>query len=1049
MQANEHKGVVAWFASNPVAANLLMMLILMAGVMTALNLNIEGWPGLKPKSVKISVDYDSGSAKSSEEGVTIKIEEALQTVQGIKKITSISNAGGSRITVDRESGYDLDTLYTDIKNKLDSISTLPLSAEKPVVSKKEHISNAISVSLYGDVGQDVLQKTARQLRDKLLANPDIDLVEQNGNLTPEITVQVDESRLQALGLTISDIGEKIADASTIVANGELFSRDGTMTIKADKQSYWLREFESIVIKETTSGQKLTLADVATVHDGFEQSTVLSRFNGQPAIGLDIQMRNKTGNIINVSEQAQKIVADFRAELPANMHMEAWNNQSQYAQNRLALLAKNGAMGIALVMIILALFLNARLALWVGLGLPVIFSGAMILMGPQFFNMTLNELTTFGLILVLGIVVDDAVVVGESVFSEQEKHGASLSSTIRGAQRVSLPTVFGVLTTAAAFISLTVVEGEMGEVFAYFAITATFCLIFSLIESKLILPAHLARKQKKLANPDQANPVAKVWGKIQGGIAKGLHSFTWNQYHSVVEAAIKLRYAVLMVMIALFMAVMGMMMSGKIKVAFFPDIPSDFIQMQLTLEDQAGYGLVQQQAVQVEEAGRALNKELMEQYNLTEAPIAHLHTLTKHHSVTISAELSPASNRPIGTNDIVSMWESRIGALEGVSKAKFLTSWELEPDIAVELRALNPQTLQAASKELMDALAQYQGVSTIQNSLKAGQAQVELSLKPAGRAMGLTVAMLAQQIQDAYLGYEVQRIQRGRDEIKVKVRYQDTKRQSLDNLNNARIRTSDGKVVLLGTVATLSTESVAAEVKRIDRQRVAVVTADVDKDVVSADQILKAMNDGLFKRLEANYRDLSIKVDGEAQQQQETSASMTVAFSAALFAIFALLAIPLKSYTQPLIIMMAIPFGVIGALLGHWLHGVEVSVLSVFGIMALAGVVVNNSLLLVTRYNELTGEGVETSKAIVEAACGRLRAVLITSLTTYIGLVPLIFETSVNAQFLIPAALAIGYGILFSSVITLILVPALLLIGSDISSLKQAFRNHLFPSKGVA
>lgn len=1025
----EPKGWVAWFAGNPVAANLLMALILVAGVMTALNLRVEAFPPLPPNSVSVNVAYSSGSAKSSEEGVTIKIEEALQGVPGIKKISSTSDGSGSYITVERSSGYDLSKLYRDVKNRVDGIATLPEKAEKPVISSEIYLEDAVSIHLYGDADQDALQATARNLRDQLLANPAIERINTNGRQTPEITIQVDEQQLQALGLTLSEIAQRVGASSLTEAGGELFSKDGSLVVKADQQRYRLREFEAILIKETADGQRLTLGDVARVRDGYEQSAVMSRFNGERAIWLDVKMYN-TSDIMQISEQVQKEVASFRSRLPDNIKVEVWNDQSHYIANRLTLLLDNSLMGILLVMFLLALFLNVRLAFWVGAGLPVIFAGAMLLMGPNFSNLSLNELTTFGFIIALGIVVDDAVVVGESIYSEREKRGATLHSTIRGAQRVTVPTVFGVLTTVVAFMALVLVEGEMGKIFSFFAYAAAFCLIFSLIESKLILPAHLAHL--KMERGQSRNPISAGWGWLQGKVHRGLSYFTRKLYRPFIHRMLKLRYATVIVGIALFILVVGMVPSGKIRAVFFPDIPSNFIMVEMTLEDQAGYGLVQAQAIEVEAIAARVNETLQAEYQLQQPPIPQLMTLTTETGATIIAGLSPRDARPFGTQEVADRWQQQIGPLEGARKLKFITSWEGEADISIELRAQNAETLKAAGKQVREALAHYSGVSGIQNSMKAGQAQIDLQLRPEGQAMGLTTAMLAQQIQQAYQGYEVQRIQRGRDEVKVKVRYPDEQRQRIDDLNNARIRTADGRVVPLSTVAELSSRYVATEIERIDRSRVAVITADLDKSVVSSGEILASLDAELFGQLKLDYRDLTIHLGGEAQEEAETTNSLKGAFIVALIAIYALLAIPLKSYVQPLLIMTAIPFGIIGALLGHWLHDVPLSILSMFGILALSGVVVNDSLLLISRYNESRADGRPVTLALVDAGCNRMRAIILTSVTTYAGLVPLIWETAENAQFLIPAAIAMGYGILFATLITLVLIPALLLISEDLN-----------------
>lgn len=1023
-----NKGWVAWFASNPVAANLLMVLILVAGLMTANNLRVEAMPTIPAKSVTISVVYESGSASAAEEALAIKIEEALQGVQGIKKITSKSDKYSALVTVERVSGYDLDLLYRDIKTRVDGITTLPGRAERPIITRQVLLEDALTVHLYGDADADVLQETARRLRKQLLSNPVIERVETYGKQTPEITIQIDEQRLQALNLSLEQVANRIADSSLIESGGELFSDAGTLIVKADQQRYHQREFETIVIKETADGQRIRLGDVAFVDDSFEQGGVLSRYNGERAVGLDIKMYTSS-DIMAISEQVKEEVAQFRQQLPQGMALDIWNDNSRYIVSRLNLLLENSAIGIALVMLLLALFLNLRVAFWVGVGLPVTFAGAMLLMDPRLFNLTLNELTTFGFIIALGIVVDDAVVVGESVYNAREKEGASLASTIRGAQRVTVPTVFGVLTTIVAFMALVLVEGEMGKIFSFFAYAAAFCLVFSLVESKLILPAHLAHMKVEPVGVPK-NPIKRVWFYIQQTMSNGLNFVARKLYRPFIHEVLSYRYAALAVALAVFITVVGLVPSGKVKISFFPDIPSDFIEIDMELEDGAGYGLVHEQALVIEQVAQQLNEQWLEQEDLDTKPIPNLMTIAGNQSATVIAGLSPRTERPFGTMDMAEEWQQQIGSVEGVSKLKFITSWEGAGDIKIELLSENTPTLRLASQQVVEALQRFNGVSGIQNSLKSGQAQIDLRLRQQGQAMGLTIADIASQIQQAYQGYEIQRIQRGPDEVKVKLRYPDQDRRSIDDLANAYIRTADGSTVPLTTVAEISSGYVETEIERINRSRVAVISADVDKSVAVAADILASLQADLFKSLEANYPDLTVKLAGEAQEEAETMASLKNAFIIALVVIYALLAIPLKSYSQPLMIMMAIPFGIVGAILGHWLHDVPLTILSMFGILALSGVVVNDSLLLINRYNELKAKGLPSRVAMVQAGVNRMRAIFLTSITTYAGLMPIISETSEQAQVLIPAAIAMGYGILFATVITLLLIPAFVLISED-------------------
>ena len=1036
MQNNTSRGIIAWFAQNSVAANLLMILILVAGISTLWNIRVEGFPQIPPNNVTISVDYSSGSAKSAEEGIAVKIEESLQGIEGIKTIQSTSNGDGVTVTVTKSSGYDLDILYRDIKAKVDAISTLPKRAERPVISREIELEGVMTINLFGDVTGGVLQEYAEDLRGKLLKSAEIQRVDYIGRKTPEITIEVDEAQLQALGLSMAEIASKVNAASVTDTGGELLGPEGKLILKTEQQRYSAKEFSSILIRQTRDGQRIRLADIATIKDDFSNKNDLTRYNGQSSVGLDIKMYGKS-NITRVAEAVKRTVSDYRRTLPVGVNLELWNDRSEPIRDRLSLLLNNSVQGIAMVIALLALFLNVRVAFWVGLGLPVIFAGAVTLMGDSLFGLTLNELTTFGFIIALGIVVDDAVVIGESIYDEREKYGATLQATISGANKVATPTTFGVLTTMVAFLAMALIEGDLGKIFAQFAYAAAFCLLFSLIESKLILPSHLAHMKMSPAMGERGQ--VSLWNRIQGSVTSGLNRFTFKVYKPFLSVVLKYRYAALAIFVSVFIFVVGLLFSGKIKSVFFPEISADFVTVEIVFEDDTGYGLVQREALTVEKLSGELNQQLSEEYALAKAPIQHLLVVTSDSSVTITAGLSANNQRPFTASELAERWQSMVPPLEGVDRVNFVADMITDKAISIELRSKDNHVIDSAGKALIKELEQYNGVFGIKSGLKAAQVQVDLALKPAGMAMGLTTSGLLEQIRMAYQGYEIQRLQKGENEVKVKLQYPIQKRQSLDDLQYARIRLANGKVVPLSTVAEISTRYVATTIERIDQSRVNVITADVNKSVISPSEVISRLENGLFNQLKASHQGLEIVISGQQQEEEEVTRSFKGAFMVAAIAIYALLAIPLKSYMQPFVIMCAIPFGIVGALLGHWLHGIPISLLSLFGILALSGVVVNDSLLLISRYNRERAAGLSVTDALLASGTGRMRAILLTSTTTYAGLAPLLAETSPQAQFLIPAAISMGYGILFATVITLVLIPAIVMLSEDLVSLTS--RNH--------
>lgn len=1028
------KGVIAWFARNPVAANLLMASILILGVFSAAALRIEGFPAMDPTNIDIDVTYLSGSARQAEEGIAIKIEEALQGVEGIKEIRSTSTASGATVTVERNSSYDLEQLNDEVKNKVDGIFGFPGDAEKPVISKQLWEENALWINLYGDTDQQTLQKLARQFEQALLRLPAINKVVKTGWKTPEIAIEVDELTLQEHNLTLNDLAQRIGNESLSETSGELRSRNGLILLKADKQRYYQRDFADILISVNADGSETRLSDIATIRDAFEETpNVLSRFQGKPSINLQILV-SKNADIIGVAREAKSLVAEWQQShrLPENVAIAAWWDQSNFMLERMQLLLKNGAIGISLVMLVLAIFLNLRVAFWVGMGVPICFAGALLMMGENLFDLTLNELTTFGFIIVLGILVDDAVVVGESIYATRTQEGDSLGSTIKGVKRIAVPTLFGVLTTLAAFYPLSFIGGILGEIFSQFALIAVACLMFSMIESKLILPAHLAHIDT--GSKPARNPFSRAMNLIQKRANDLLLFLDQKIYQPAIQWASSHRYSVLGLFLALFVLVIGLVPSGKVGFVFFPKIPRDIIEIYYTAEEGSGYGISHQQADEIESIVAELNHQWQQMYPGKGPVIVQLQSqVSDDKNGHIVMELSPQKNRSVVTDEVVEQLREAIGKPEGLRQLKVLNSWIGLDNFALKLLTDDRQQLEIATSKVVEALTALPGITDIQNNLLTGQPQLTFELTSEGRARGMDTASLAQQIQQAFYGAEVQRVQRGKDEVKIRVRYPAEQRRDITRLQDARIRTPNGDIVPLSSIAEIKSGFTETEIHRVNGRLAATLSANINKAVTSPAEIMAALQQSVFAELRINNPGLEIIQAGEVSEQQETSKSMMMMFGLALMLIYILVAIPLKSYWQPLIIMSAIPFGIVGAILGHWFNDLSISILSLNGILALSGVVVNNSLLLVNRFNELRRTGSTTLQAIARAGSQRLRAILLTSLTTYAGLASLLQETSESAQYLIPAAASLAYGILFATVITLVLVPVLLLIADDLRS----------------
>ncbi|MCQ8849864.1 efflux RND transporter permease subunit [Alteromonas stellipolaris] len=1029
---NSHKGVIAWFAQNSVAANLLMVGLIVLGMVSYGDIRKEAFPSMEPRFVTISMTYESGDAEQAEEGIAIKIENALEAVPGIKRITSTSNSNGASVQVEKETDYDLDTLFNDIKTEVDSISNLPSDAENAIIDKATRDEHVIWVQLYGDASHAELQYLGEQLERDLLAQDDIRDVNAGSFIDPMMSIEIDEAKLQAYGLTLSDVASRINEESSTALTTSLRNQEKVIRLKASEQAYYAGDFAKIPLVTSADGTVLMVGDVAKISDTFaDDSYSLARYNGQNGYGLQVLM-DKYGDVTDMVAQAHAVVDSWheRGLLPEGVQLETWYDRSTLITERLDLLTSNALMGIVLVFITLAVFLNLRVAFWVAAGLPFIFFGTLYFMTDSYTGMTLNEMTTFGFIMALGIVVDDAVVVGESVYSTRRRYGDTLANTIEGTRKVAVPTIFGVLTTVATFFALSNVSGGLGTLYSQFGTIVTLCLLLSVVESKLILPSHLAHLPTKKTTK---KGIAGLWGKVQDGADNGLNWFNEKLYQPVLSATIAYRYAAVLLFITLFIVVMSLPLTGVVRVGFFPSMQGDTVSANMSLFSDASFGQTDRNLLRLERAAIEADKQLVEEKGADVSGMQSLQvTASGDQSGTITISL--AEEQPYTLDELAARWTALSGNLEAVKKLKIQARREMVDAFRVELKSIDDATLKAANTAFQDALENIDGVFGVESSLTPGEAMMRFELTPEGRAMGMDTQSLSQQLLKAFGGEIVQRYLRNKNEVKVRVRYPEEDRMDPSDVMNTRVRLDDGTVVPLSVIATMTPDVQQKQVVRIDGLRALTVSASVDSDVITATELVNYLNESFVPTLSRQYQDLSLHFAGEAEQQEETQSSMESVFILALISIYALLAIPLKSYVQPLIIMTAIPFGIVGAVLGHWSNGLMLSILSLNGILALSGVVVNDSLLLVSRYNALKEAGMRVQEAVIEACSSRLRAVLLTSITTFLGLYPILGETSIQAQFLIPAAASLGYGILFATAITLVLIPALLLIYEDVAQL---------------
>ncbi len=1026
--------LTSWFIRNPVAANLIMGLILIAGWLTATSIRIEGFPKLPADTLQIDTPFEDAYTGQVDEQITQRIEKAIEGVPGIKKVWAVSMEGFSSISVQKQSGYDLDRLASDVRTRLDGLYGLPAKAEKPVITRNDFDLPAQIVQLYGNTDPATLQRLGRRVREALLSKPEISKIQTWGERQAEITVEVNPEKLQEYHLTVDEVAAKIQQASLTFKAGELKTAGGNIRLRADDQAYHAKEFASISIKVRADGSRILLSDLARVVDGFENSDSFVRFNGQPAIGMEVQIGRKE-NLLEIAEVIKTTIQELQPILPPEVRLVSWAESSHYISERLQLLKSNAVQGLLLVFLLLALFLNLKLAFWVAMGVPISVAGALAIMGSDWVGYSLNDITTFGLIIALGILVDDAVVVGESVFEERRKIADPIKGTEAGVGKVATATVFGVMTTVAAFFPMMLIDNALGKVLASFSGVVIMALLMSLFESKFILPAHLAAI--RIAHGGEQRG---LWSRIQSGAQRLLKGFNRRIYAPVLQFALKRRYSVLILFISMATLGLGLMNSGQVRMVFFPEIPGQTITVRMEMDPRAPYRLTIENADQIEAAGTALNEELSSQYHLEAAPIRHfLVVVNGSESVDIYAELALPEERPgIATLDIMRQWQLAVGPLEGTTELTFNASEETGGGFAVQLFSKDEDSLVSASNELRDYLLAFDGVSNLRDDLKQGKPQLYLRLKPEALHLGFTNETLASQIGARFGGLEVQRIYRDGQEVKVIVKDGAEYRDKVADLLNARVVNEKGQWFPVTSVARIESSYATDYISRRDGERVNTLRAALNKSVISPSELGAALFDGIVPQLKKKYPQVKITASGELEEIDNIRGGLIKALIFTCLLIYALLAIPLKSYWQPFIIMSVIPFGFIGAAMGHLIMGVPLSILSFFGMLALAGVVVNDSLVMMTRYNQARDAGETVHTALQLAGLGRFQAIFLTTVTTVAGLSPLIMETSEQAQYLIPAAISLAFGEIFATAITLILIPLLIAVSHDMTKL---FKNQ--------
>ncbi|VVS93912.1 efflux RND transporter permease subunit [Desulfoluna spongiiphila] len=1049
---------IEWMANNHVAANLLMMVFVVGGLVKGLGVKQEVFPEIALDKVQVEVDYPGAGPEEVEEGIILKIEEAISGIDGIDELSSQAFEGRGSVIAELRTGVDPNVVLQDIKSEVDRITTFPEDAEQPIVSKILNLQETVSVVVYGDLPERTLRERAEMVRNELLDHPKITQVELGGVRPYEVTVEVPEANLRRYGLTMETVAAAVRQASLDLPGGTIKTRSGEILLRTKEKRYKAAEYADIVIVRGENGATVRLGDIAVLTDGFEDTGTYARFDGKPAAMI---------NVFRVGDQKpteiSDIVLDYVDELnslwPDSVRAAVWNDTSELLESRLNLLKKNALLGLCLVIIVLGLFLELRLALWVMLGIPISFMGALMLL-PSF-DVSVNMISLFAFILALGIVVDDAIVVGENIFEHREKGKPFLQAAIDGATEMSVPVTFSILTTVAAFLPIAFVAGTMGKFMVAVPIVVISLLLVSLVESLFVLPAHLSGGSSK----PLSGPVLGRIDAVRIHFGERLERFVAGPYRRTLDLALAHRYTTFAVGIALLFLSVGIVRSGLIKFTFMPEVEGERITAALqmpvgtTLEATGRKTdmLIEtaMDAVAEMDAGQSGEPTIFRHvYAIVGGAMAATGPANNGESGATSTNiaqvalfLTRAEERTVAIGDVKELWRQKVGEIPGADSLTFTTNLvQMGANIDVELRHVDYRVLEAAAEEVKAYVAGYPGVTDIEDNFSAGKGEIKFTLTDEAKTLGVTEADFARQVRGAFFGSEALRLQIGRNEVKVKIRYPEGDRRLMQTLTAMRIRTPMGGEIPIARAARFDRGRGYSTITRNNRKRVVNVTATVNTKEGNAGEINADIREKLLPGLMATYDGLSYGFAGEEKEKRESLGSLKEGYLLALFAIYALLAIPFKSYGQPVIIMFAIPFGIVGAIFGHLLMGYNLSMLSLFGVIALSGVVVNDSLLMIDRINTNRARGMTILEGTREAGQRRFRPILLTSLTTFFGLVPMILETSVQAQFLIPMAISLGFGILFATLITLLLIPSLYMILEDArGALWQRKENQSFLS----
>lgn len=1042
-RARDRKGVIAFMARNGVAANLLMIAMFVSGIVAFGTIVQEVFPDASLDTIQVSVDYPGATPAEIEQAIVQRVEEAVEAIEGVDKITATAREGRGTVNVELDEGIDIARALDEVKSEVDQIQTFPADADEPDIREVTTRSVVLRIALFGDISERSLKETAFALEDQIAALPEVSYVETSSVRDYQIFIDVPQERLRALDLSLPDVARIVGSSSLDQSAGSLDTPSEEVRLRTVGQNYDQTDFEEIIVVSSGDGDLLRLGDIATITDGFEDTDLIARFNDQPVAFVDVY-RTADERVLDVADAVKGFLENTYVA-PTGVEFAVWNDQSQILADRYELLLRNAGFGLILVLVALTLFLDLRLAFWSAVGIGATFTGAVFVL--EAIGSSINMFSLFGFILALGLVVDDAVVVGENIYQERENGRTGVGAAIAGAQRVRTPVIFAVLTSMVSVLPVLATGGVIGKITADVPLVVVAVLGLSLVEALLVLPHHLSHLPA--AGAVAGNQITRFFERVQGAVDRRFKAFVEGPLDRALAFSVKAPAVVISAAAALLIVMAALIPAGIIKTSFFPDIEGDVISASVELPA----GATVERTARVAEKIRAAGDRVLARYQSDEereagAPpyfVEAIYTTVGQRAVgqggpggtrttsspnlaDVQIALMTGSERPVSAREIQDAWREEIGELPEV-KSLSITSDDVDfgAAINVQLFETDEAVLDDARLRVMDGIARINGTYDIESDQDAGLREIELRLKREARTLGLTLEDLASQVRAAFFGAEAVRVQRGRQDVRVYVRLPEDERDSIGDVDQLRVRLPQGGFTSLAAVAEASFTEAPATIRRENGRRAVTITAEVNEDAINGTEATRILETDVMPGIIADYPSLQYEFGGEEEERKESFAGLGGAFGLALVVIYALLAIPFRSYTQPLVIMAAIPFGMVGGLFAHLFLGLSLGILSLFGFVSLAGVIINGSLVMIDFFNENIEIGMEEDEAIVDAAKSRFRPIMLTAFTTFLGVAPITFETSRQAQFLIPMAASLGFGVLIGTALLMLVIPALAIV----------------------